>query len=206
MAKTMVSRDEFRRYWTAERLRAWLDYNPQTGEFTTRPRKIGTVQYFGKTRVPAETIRLKGPEGVWRQQYSHILAYLWMTGEWPPDEVDHVNTNSTDNRWSNLRAATHKQNNWNKSFASLTGASGLIGANLHKASGLWRATFRRRHLGYFKTAQEAHEAYKKAAIESYGEFAHSSVSERSPSSDPLEDDSSTRLAANEIESSESETN
>lgn len=174
MAKKMVTRDAFRQYWTAERLRAWLDYNPETGEFTTRPRKIGTVQYFGKTRVPAETIQLKGPEGVWRRQYSHILAYLWMTGEWPSDEIDHENTDSTDNRWSNLRPATHTENNRNKSFRSYT-KSGLLGASFHKGSGLWRATLRHKCIGYFKTAEEAHEAYKKAAREMYGEFAHSSI-------------------------------
>lgn len=170
----MVTRDEFRRYWTAERLRAWLDYNPETGEFTTKPRKIGTVNYFGKTRAPAETIHLKGPEGVWRQQYSHVLAYLWMTGEWPADEVDHENTDATDNRWANLRPATHKENNRNKDFAKRN-SSGLLGAHYHKASGLWRATLRHTTIGYFKTAQEAHEAYKKAAIEMYGEFAHNSI-------------------------------
>lgn len=177
MANAMVTREAFRRYWTAERLRAWLDYNPETGKFTTKPRPIGTVQNFGKTRVPAETIRLKGPEGVWRQQYSHILAYVWMTGEWPDDEVDHINTDSTDNRWSNLRPATHTENNRNKDFRSYTkaGKSGLIGASFHKGSGRWRATIRHKCIGYFQTAEEAHEAYKKAAIEMYGEFAHHTI-------------------------------
>lgn len=177
MAKQkMVSRAAFRRFWTANRLREHLDYNPETGEFWTRPRRIGSVQNFGKTRVPAETIRLKGPEGVWRQQYAHILAYVWMMGEWPEDEVDHHNTISTDNRWENLRPATHLENNRNKEFAGL-GTSGYLGASLHKHSGLWKATLRRKTLGYFKTPQEAHEAYKKAARELYGEFAHISIRE-----------------------------
>lgn len=175
MATKTITHYTFRRDLTADELRAWVDYNPETGEFTTKPRKIGTTQYFGKTRMPAVTLARKCKDGVIRSFYAHRLAFLWMTGEWPEAEVDHINNDSTDNRWSNLRAASHIENNWNKDFANLLGASGLIGANRHKASGLWRATFRRKHLGYFATAEEAHEAYKKAAIEAYGEFAHHSI-------------------------------
>lgn len=174
MAAPRVAPSTFRTDWTAEELRAHLDYNPETGKWTTKPRKIGTVQYFGKTRMPAETITLKSKDGAWRMYYAHRLAWLWMTGKWPTHEIDHINNDSTDNRWSNLRAATHTENNRNKSFASYT-KSGLIGASLHKASGLWRATLRRKCLGYFKTAEEAHEAYNKAAQELYGEFAHTSL-------------------------------
>lgn len=172
----------FRKDLTANELRERLDYDPETGEFWTKPRKIGTIQTFGKTRVPAVTISLQSKDGRWRHYYAHRLAYLWMTGEWPVAEVDHINNVSTDNRWENLRAATHTENNRNKEYSGF-GTSGYLGASLHKASGLWRATFRRKTLGYFKTPEEAHEAYKKAAIEVYGEFAHVSLRKNSSSQD-----------------------
>lgn len=170
MAKRKVTRR--RTDWTADELRAWLDYNPETGEFWTRPRKIGRTCEFGKTRVPAVVIDLKGKDGKWRHYYAHRLAWLWMTGEWPNDEVDHINTKSTDNRWSNLRQATHLQNNRNKDFRD---RNKLVGASFHKASGLWRADFQHKTLGYFKTPEEAHIAYRRAAIETYGEFLHDSL-------------------------------
>lgn len=175
MAAKKITRPLYRRDWTAADLRERLDYHPDTGEFWTRPRKIGTVQYFGKTRMPAVTITLRTEEGTYRHYYAHRLAWLWMTGEWPTAEVDHINNDSTDNRWMNLREASHTENNRNKEFAGRNGM-GLLGAHYHKASGLWRATLKRKTLGYFKTAQEAHEVYKKAAVEAYGEFAHSSLS------------------------------
>jgi hypothetical protein len=171
-----------RAQWTAEELRAHLTYDPETGEFWTKPRKIGTVQYFGKTRVPAVTISLKGKDGQWRHYYAHILAWLWMTGEWPADEIDHWNTNSVDNRWLNLREATHVENNRNKDF-SKRARSGLVGAHYHKRSGLWKANIAHKTIGYFKTAEEAHEAYKNAAAQLYGNFAHKSLTKNPESAD-----------------------
>ena len=161
--------------WTAEELRAHLDYNPETGKWTTKPRPIGHINNFGKTRMPAETITLKSKDGKWRMYYAHRLAWLWMTGEWPTHEIDHINNISTDNRWVNLREATHTENNRNKDFLNLLGKSGLIGASFHKGSGLWRATLKHKTIGYFRTAEEAHEAYKKAALELYGDFVHESL-------------------------------
>jgi hypothetical protein len=171
-----VGKKEWRSHWTAEELREHLTYNPETGEFWTTPRRIGRICYFGKTREPSVVITLKGKDGKWRNYYAHLLAWLWMTGEWPigDDEVDHWDTNPINNKWSNLRLATHAENNWNKGFSDRSTAP-FIGAHFHKPSGLWRATFRRKHLGYFKTSKEAHEAYKKAAIQFYGEFAHKSI-------------------------------
>jgi hypothetical protein len=174
MVAKKIGRPRYRCDLTAEELRERLDYNPDTGEFTTRPRKISRVLRFGKTRMPAAVIDLKGKDGVWRHYYAHRLAWLWKTGEWPNAEIDHINGDSTDNRWSNLREATHTQNNRNKDFAKRK-KSGLVGANFHKASRLWRATLRRETIGYYKTEEEAHEAYERAARAAYGKFAHSSL-------------------------------
>jgi HNH endonuclease len=200
MAKENIAQS--RAHWTAAELREHLTYNPDTGEFWTTPRKIGTVSYFGKTRVPAVTIQLKGKDGKWRHYYAHILAWLWMTGEWPRDEIDHINTDSIDNRWVNLREGTHQQNNWNKDFAKRK-KNGFLGAHYHKRSGLWRATLARKTLGYFKTPEEAHEAYKKAAIAKYGEFAHNSLSERLAPRNPVDDDASGGLGTDEVQRGES---
>lgn len=99
------------------------------------------------------------------------LAWLWMTGEWPPGLVDHRNGDRGDDRWSNLRLATYQDNNANaKRRADNT--SGLKGVK--KIGGRWQARIGAggsTHLGTFDTPEEAHAEYCKAATALYGEFA-----------------------------------
>ena len=152
------------------RLREILFYDPSTGGFRWLERKQGRRAKVGS--VKRDGIRIKID---YRGYGAHILAWAWVTGEWPEGEIDHINNISTDNRWVNLREATHTENNRNKDFLNLLGKSGLIGASFHKGSGLWRATLKHKTIGYFRTAEEAHEAYKKAALELYGDFVHESL-------------------------------
>jgi len=197
MARPRIARARYRHDWTAAELRERLDYNPATGEFTTRPRKIGGISYFGKTRMPAVTISLKTLKGAWRPYYAHRLAWLWMTGQWPTEEIDHINGDSTDNRWSNLREATHAENNRNKPFYK--GTSRFIGASFHKASGLWRADIQHRTIGYFKTREEAASAYAKVAKKLYGKFVHSTLLEYLSTGNSLQNQSSARLTTHKVE-------
>jgi hypothetical protein len=101
-----------------------------------------------------------------------------MTGKWPK-EIDHIDGDPLNNKWSNLREATRSQNNANKVGI----AGGLKGASFHKASGLWRADIKK-GLGYFHTAQEAHEAYVVAAKKLHGEFCHGSLRDLAVSETP----------------------
>ena len=53
--------------------------------------------------------------------YSSRLAWLYMTGEWPEDQVDHINRIRDDDRWINLRAANQSQNSYNRAWAEESG-------------------------------------------------------------------------------------
>jgi hypothetical protein len=90
------------------------------------------------------------------------------------EAVDHVDGDPLNNRRSNLRLCDHATNGANSKRRS-DNKSGFKGVCFHPTSGLWRAYIRpngkQQSLGYYKTPEEAHEAYKKAAAEIYGEFA-----------------------------------
>lgn len=93
----------------------------------------------------------------------------------PGNLVDHIDGNGFNNQKENLREATRSQNAHN-SKRPITNTSGFKGVYLsaNKANP-WRATIKFQgkfyRLGYFKTAEEAHIAWKKAAILLHGAFA-----------------------------------
>jgi hypothetical protein len=89
--------------------------------------------------------------------------------------VDHINGNTLDNRKSNLRFVTPSQSQCNQHGHrdSLTGLKGVCWDNQKKR---WRAgirsePYKTRHLGFFATPEEAHQAYAKAALIYHGEYA-----------------------------------
>lgn len=90
------------------------------------------------------------------------------------EQVDHIDGNGLNNCRSNLRLSTKATNAANAKRRS-DNNSGYKGVCWSKPSQRWRAYIRpmgkQIHLGLFDTPEEAHEAYKKAAVELYGEFA-----------------------------------
>lgn len=104
----------------------------------------------------------------------HIPAHREIIAAPEGSFVDHVNGNGLDNRRSNLRLATRRQNNWNRA-AQRDATSGFHGVSLHKASGLWRARLRvgdaAERTTYHATAEAAARARDEMAIAARGEFA-----------------------------------
>jgi len=163
---------------TAAQLRARLDYIPSTGAFIWRyqptARKEWNSRYAG-TR--AGTLHSEGYRQIQlygRFYFAHRLAFLWMTGKWPPVWVDHRDTDRSNDAWTNLRPATYSQNARNSQLRS-SNTSGFKGAYWDKHKGYWGAAIRAngptRFLGYYDTAEKAAAAYIKAAKRLYGEFA-----------------------------------
>ena len=99
-----------RRELTAERLRALLHYDPNTGEWTwlisqgSRRRGSKSEYFHDGYRV----IRVDG-----KLYRASRLAVLHMTGEWPVNEVDHRDTIRSNDKWLNLRLANRSENQSN---------------------------------------------------------------------------------------------
>jgi HNH endonuclease len=164
---------------TQESLKAVLVYDPLAGSWTWLHRPDGSPQWNGNFagkragNIDPDTgyLRIRIGKILY---YAHRLAFLYMTGSWPQNEGDHENLDRADCRWSNLRDATHAENNINKPNRS-DNTSGFKGVSFDKKSKKWNSEFRfngRRFRRWgFETAELAHVAYCKDAIERGGEFA-----------------------------------
>lgn len=176
MANPYVLCKRNERKLTAKRARTLLHYDPETGIFTWRVRRGGTANVgavAGYTNDKGYRIIAIG--SLYR---ASRLAWLYMTGRWPEHEVDHVNGLKSDNRWCNLRNATHAQNSHNRKIHK-NNTSRLKGVCASKIGPRvktpWGAKItvngRNIYLGRFKTPEEAHAAYVEAAQRLHGEFA-----------------------------------
>jgi len=152
---------------TIERLREVLSYDPVSGHFTWRVRCHG----YGGLIQPGDRAGYVGGNALRRRRYvgidgadyhEHRLAWFYMTGAWPENEIDHRDRDPCNTRWSNLRKATHKQNAENS--VQPLGASGVRGVRWQFGGWSARITHHGReiHLGRFKCLEDAAEVRELA--------------------------------------------
>jgi hypothetical protein len=159
---------------TVERARQALRYEPETGEFYWRVWTTARVVVGARagTIRPPNGYRVVTVDG--EKIYEHRLAWFYVHGCWPVDQIDHINGERADNRIANLREAVGSQNVGN-TRQRVDSSTGIKGVTFHKRDNRWQAQIsvrgKHRHLGQFKTREEAQAAYAKAATEHFGEFA-----------------------------------
>lgn len=159
---------------TLARVKELLHYDPETGIFTwnvdraplaKKGTKAGTRQ-GGKYNYATVTI-----DNV--IYLAHRIAWLYMTGCDPVGLVDHINGDSTDNRFCNLRECTVQENQFN-SKCRTHNKSGFKGVTTHK-NGKFSARLQcggmNFYLGFFDSPEKAHKAYCDAAQKIAGQFA-----------------------------------
>jgi len=151
-------------------LKELLTYNPETGVFTWKVYRADNAKagdVAGSYDGGYGYIRISVNNSLYM---AHRLAWLYMTGTWPAEEVDHINHIGDDNRWINLRAATHSDNQRNTSM-NKNNVSGTKGVHFNKTTKRWHATIRakgkRIFLGGFAEISDAVKARKAGEVE-YG--------------------------------------
>lgn len=157
-----------------------ISYDPNTGEFYWKPRKIIKIQdktWNAKFAYKqAGYIRKNGYRSIVIEKKEYMcgrLAWFLINKKWPKEEIDHINLNKIDDRISNLREATRFQNASNK-FLQSNNTSGFRGVWKRKNLNSWCAEIckegKRIKLGSFSSPEKAYEVYKKAAAKLHGEF------------------------------------
>lgn len=175
---------------TAEFVRSILDYNPETGSLIWKarvpdmfaPNKRGSQEWEcnrWNSRYASKDAGKPDAKGYLRlsihrkfYQGSRII-WLWMTGEWPKEFIDHVNIDPADNSWINLREASRSQNGANRHIPKAN-TTGLKGVHWMKANRKWLAQIRVKkrqfYLGLFDCPAAAHFAYLVETDNHFGNF------------------------------------
>lgn len=155
--------------FTHEYLLSVLHYDPETGSFvrikkTNRNHLVGAK--MGHVRPDGRCCIIFCGARVLRSR----LAWFYMTGSWPKEEIDHKNCDNGDDRWVNLREANRSQNMANcRRLARNT--SGFKGVTWAKRERKWVAALninqRSVNLGYFDDPEVAADAVRTAAEKAY---------------------------------------
>ena len=154
-----------------DELKTLFKYNPETGVFIwlvdkkkshilKAGRIAGGLNVDGYLQINYKGTVMK----------AHRLAWLFMSGEWPKGQIDHINHKRDDNRFINLRVVNNLINHKNRPIQS-NNTSGFVGVSFYKRVNKWTAHiyFNKKHifLGYFDNKEDAIFCRKEANIK-YG--------------------------------------
>ena len=143
-------------------LKKYLNYDPETGVFK---RKINS----GKAKIGDVAGGINGSGYICIRINSvkyraHRLAWLYVHGKFPDNQIDHINRIKTDNRIENLRDVTQSVNAKNRDLPS-NNTSGHIGVKWNKKQQAWKVAVCQGHYGRFKckldAVAKAKEVYKE---------------------------------------------
>ncbi len=161
-------------------LRERLEYNSQTGIFVWRPKEVS--RHHDKIWNSSNAGKIAGwinPKGYviiridGKGFPAHRLAWIYMTGTIPLQEIDHKNRDTKDNSWNNLRLANRNEQQANRKIPS-DNTTGIKGVR-KTPNNTFRAyiTFygKTHNLGTYSTLEEATRARKDAEASIHKDFA-----------------------------------
>lgn len=163
-------------------LRELLHYEPETGKLYWKSRDISmfrdgawTAEHrwkaWNSTWANKEAFTAIDHRGyhegtlLSRVYRAHRIVWALVHGEWPTDQIDHLNGNGLDNRIINLRVVPNRLNgkNLKRSKRNTSGVTGVSWqANMSKWSASIHYDGKSIHLGYFSDINDAAAARKSA--------------------------------------------
>jgi len=180
-------RPAIKRTPTHAEVEAFLRYDPSTGRLFWKPR---SAEYFPSQRscdVWNAQWAEKQAGGFDKNGYvvigifsrcirAHRLIYFMIHGEWPTEQIDHINGVKSDNRWRNLRPASSKGNQRNQT-RPITNTSGIKGLVYDTRRGTWYFQMRRDDGSRysktgFLTKEAAAQECRRVREMLHGEFAN----------------------------------
>ena len=148
---------------TVDYLKQILNYNPDTGIFTWVKRTTRS-DLLGKTAGSPHSSGYISISIHNQKRLAHRLAWLYMTGGWPINHIDHIDGDKTNNAFNNLRDITRSENLHNVHKAKKNNKVNLLGVSAHQ--GKWRMQIMRNgvmtRISGFDTPEQAHKAYLDA--------------------------------------------
>lgn len=145
---------------TQEQLKEAVLYDEETGTFTllkgSHKRDIGDKAEYEKGAY--RILSIPGMGGAGRGQYkSHRAVWLYMTGHWPVGDIDHIDGDGLNNRFTNLREVSRSINcrNQIRRVSNTTGISGVSWCNAYLIGKRWRVVVAGRECGRFETLLDA---------------------------------------------------
>ncbi len=150
-----------------------LAYDPETGIFTAKTsatsRRAG--QRLGG-RLPTGYLVIWIDKRLW---LCHRLAWLFLTGQLPNGEIDHINGDVADNRAQNLRLVECRQQQRNMKKWARPTSSRFKGVKFCRQTGRWSSSLKVNRkvmwLGRHPTEEGAALAYDIAARKNFGSLA-----------------------------------
>lgn len=104
-----------------------------------------------------------------------IFMHRIILGVSKGEYVDHINNNTLDNRKENLRVATNRMNQYNQRRRKNSKYMRGVTFDKSAVNKPWKAQIKvngvNKHIGMFKTEQEAHNAYRSVLNEVAGEYS-----------------------------------
>ena len=145
---------------TQEILKQNLFYDKYTGLFSRLKSArlsnngfVGSIQTHGYRAISVNS----------KLYRAHRLAWLYVYGEFPKKQIDHINGNRDDNRIDNLREVTVSENACNK--RNPQGSNQYLGVTKKKCKNKYKWCARiminkkAKHIGYFDSVEDARNAY-----------------------------------------------
>lgn len=158
----MTAPSDMRTGLSHEALCALLSYDFEAGRFSWLVDRTGGTKAGDEAGCVLpdgyRSVRVLG-----RNYHEHRLAWFYCFGDWPRQQIDHIDGDKQNNRICNLRDAPVVVNAQNLRRGHVDSKSGLLGVTWNSVRSMWRAMInvngRQRFIGETSCKYAAHEAY-----------------------------------------------